>query len=65
MLSRIEEVAENNEAEAGKDPEDGETIKAVETKKAEEVSSSDLTNIIAEKQKNNLVLVACLHEYSL
>ena len=58
MLSRIEEVAENNEAEAGKDPEDGETIKAVETKKAEEVLSSYLTNIIAEKQKNNLVLVA-------
>ena len=41
MLSRIEEVAEKNEAEAGKDPEDGETIKAVETEKPEEESSSD------------------------
>ena len=48
MLSKIEEVAENNVAEAGKDPEDGETIKkTVETEKPEEESPSDLTHLIA------------------
>ena len=47
MFYKIEEIAENNVAEAAKDAENGETIKAVESETAEEQSSSDLTNLKA------------------